>query len=364
MELFGVDVGGVLKGSVRFVKKNPFMAAAAAYSLWTGNPAAVMALSQAATAAGATTYAIGAATGSNNLKSAGAYVCNAGVQGMVGSAGAGAARGAWASSDGFMSRLSGAWEGAKGTFVDGSRIFQSYLPGGGFEGSAQNRELQSQFASQVAENTDIQDAGYAVNKVSGVNRVTYKGAPIQQIPLNQAYVDQELAAAYDPTRGVYGSPTPNLHPSVAQATPAAAAAAITATDPSVAGKAVAPAAAAAAPAAAVPSGFLNKALHYAPLLNMAGDAIGGAALGAYGAEDAERKFELAKEKHELEMELYRQRIENWNAPVARYGGPTRRSPRFRPQAQQRRQQQAEALKAAQERPQRQRLMPPAGRSFS
>ena len=97
---------------------------------------------------------------------------------------------------------------------------------------------------------------------------------------------------------------------------------------------------------------------------MAGDAIGGAALGAYGAEDAERKFELAKEKHELEMELYRQRIENLNAPGARYGGPTRRSPRFRPQAQQRRQQQAEALKVAQERPQRQRLMPPAGRSFS
>ena len=351
------------RGAVKLVEKNPFMVAAAALSLATGNPAAVMALSQAATAAGATTYAVGAVTGSNDLKSAGAYVGDAGVQGMVGSAGAGAARGAWASSDGFMSRLSGAWEGAKGTFFDGSKALSDILPEKmQFIDGAEARANQAELVRQVEANKVLRVGGgkpgenvYKVIKSpSGVKSVTYGNATFQQMPLNQDLVNKLQPGVTSemmiPGRlQVTGAPTRQILPLNVQVA-----------KPPTDG--VAPAAA--APADAVPSGFLNKALHYAPLLNMAGDAIGGTALGAYGAEDAERKFELAKEKHELEMELYRQRIENLNAPGARYGGPTRRSPRFRPQAQQRRQQQAEALKVAQERPQRQRLMPPAGRSFS
>ena len=398
----GSALWDIPRAAVNLVKKRPVMSIAAlSAAIWS--PALVMAYAQVATAGGSALHIVGQITGSSDLKKAGSTVALAGVDGMVGSAAAGAIRGAYMGSGGFMERLGAGWEGGKETFVQGAELWNSWLPEDSrFSGLENSRVERNEFIDQVTNDPFLQEKGFSVTEgASGLERVMViedgkmisvpqrmlteaqlaemKGIPTG-VPLPENFVASENltllpgpdetvaeAAARDATT-VTGAPR-----SVSDiATKGAAGVAedvYTLEEwmaiPRKERTAIVPSGSYQAYLSAVNPSYLDKLLKYQPLMELAGKGIGYPLVAITQAEQQEREYELALDKErraqeafELDQERKRQALgAPYSGPLPTYGSiysPT--GTRLRQRAS----TQAEAMKEALAGgPQRPRFMPPS-----
>ena len=398
----GSALWDIPRAAVNLVKKRPVMSIAAlSAAIWS--PALVMAYAQVATAGGSALHIVGQITGSSDLKKAGSTVALAGVDGMVGSAAAGAIRGAYMGSGGFMERLGAGWEGGKETFVQGAELWNSWLPEDSrFSGLENSRVERNEFIDQVNNNSFLQEKGFSVTEgASGLERVMLiedgkmisvpqrmltesqlaeiKGIPTG-VPLPENFVASENltllpgpdetvadAAARDATT-VTGAPR-SVSDIAIKGSADVAEDLYTQKEwmaiPRKERTAIVPDGSYRAYLSAANPSYLDKLLKYQPLMELAGKGIGYPLVAITQAEQQEREYELALDKErraqeafELDQERRRQALgAPYSGPLPTYGSiysPT--GTRLRQRAS----TQAEAMKEALAGgPQRPRFMPPS-----
>jgi hypothetical protein len=356
----GSALWDIPRAAVNLVKKRPVMSIAAlSAAIWS--PALVMAYAQVATAGGSALHIVGQITGSSDLKKAGSTVALAGVDGMVGSAAAGAIRGAYMGSGGFMERLGAGWEGGKETFVQGAELWNSWLPEDSrFSGLENSRVERNEFIDKVKSDPSLQKNFRVIEGASGVERVM----GIEDGELIS--VTQRIPTADDISRLEGGGSMANILNQKAAGV----------------GKdfytqkewlalsreertAIVPDGSYPAYLSAVNPSTLDKMLKYQPLMEFGAKGVGYPLLAITQAEQQEREYEIALDKErraqeafELDQERRRQALgAPYSGPLPTYGSiysPT--GTRLRQRAS----TQAEAMKEALAGgPQRPRFMPPS-----
>ena len=356
----GSALWDIPRAAVNLVKKRPVMSIAA-LSAAICSPALVMAYAQVATAGGSALHIVGQITGSSDLKKAGSTVALAGVDGMVGSAAAGAIRGAYMGSGGFMERLGAGWEGGKETFVQGAELWNSWLPEDSrFSGLENSRVERNEFIDKVKSDPSLQKNFRVIEGASGVERVM----GIEDGELIS--VTQRIPTADDISRLEGGGSMANILNQKAAGV----------------GKdfytqkewlalsreertAIVPDGSYPAYLSAVNPSTLDKMLKYQPLMEFGAKGVGYPLLAITQAEQQEREYEIALDKErraqeafELDQERKRQALgAPYSGPLPTYGSiysPT--GTRLRQRAS----TQAEAMKEALAGgPQRPRFMPPS-----
>ena len=396
----GSALWDIPRAAVNLVKKRPVMSIAAlSAAIWS--PALVMAYAQVATAGGSALHIVGQITGSSDLKKAGSTVALAGVDGMVGSAAAGAIRGAYMGSGGFMERLGAGWEGGKETFVQGAELWNSWLPEDSrFSGLENSRGERNKFIDQVTNDPFLQEKGFSVTEgASGLERVMViedgKMISVPQRMLTEAQLAEIKGIAKRPedyiesTLALLPGPSETVADAAARDATAVTDAPVTRSVSDIATKgaagvaedvytleewmaiprkertAIVPSGSYQAYLSAVNPSYLDKLLKYQPLMELAGKGIGYPLVAITQAEQQEREYELALDKErraqeafELDQERRRQALgAPYSGPLPTYGSiysPT--GTRLRQRAS----TQAEAMKEALAGgPQRPRFMPPS-----
>ena len=386
----GSALWDIPRAAVNLVKKRPVMSIAAlSAAIWS--PALVMAYAQVATAGGSALHIVGQITGSSDLKKAGSTVALAGVDGMVGSAAAGAIRGAYMGSGGFMERLGAGWEGGKETFVQGAELWNSWLPEDSrFSGLENSRVERNKFIDQVTNDPFLQEKGFSVTEgASGLERVMViedgKMISVPQRMLTESQLAEIKGIAKRPEDYIE-STTLTLLPGPDE-TVAGAPVQRSVSDIAIKGSAdvaedlytekewmaiprkertaIVPDGSYRAYLSAANPSYLDKLLKYQPLMELAGKGIGYPLVAITQAEQQEREYELALDKErraqeafELDQERRRQALgAPYSGPLPTYGSiysPT--GTRLRQRAS----TQAEAMKEALAGgPQRPRFMPPS-----
>ena len=386
----GSALWDIPRAAVNLVKKRPVMSIAAlSAAIWS--PALVMAYAQVATAGGSALHIVGQITGSSDLKKAGSTVALAGVDGMVGSAAAGAIRGAYMGSGGFMERLGAGWEGGKETFVQGAELWNSWLPEDSrFSGLENSRVERNKFIDQVTNDPFLQEKGFSVTEgASGLERVMViedgKMISVPQRMLTESqlaeikgiakrpedYIESTtLTLLPGPDETVAGAPVQRSVSDIALKGSADVAEDLYTEKewmaiPRKERTAIVPDGSYRAYLSAANPSYLDKLLKYQPLMELAGKGIGYPLVAITQAEQQEREYELALDKErraqeafELDQERKRQALgAPYSGPLPTYGSiysPT--GTRLRQRAS----TQAEAMKEALAGgPQRPRFMPPS-----
>ena len=294
----GSALWDIPRAAVNLVKKRPVMSIAAlSAAIWS--PALVMAYAQVATAGGSALHIVGQITGSSDLKKAGSTVALAGVDGMVGSAAAGAIRGAYMGSGGFMERLGAGWEGGKETFVQGAELWNSWLPEDSrFSGLENSRVERNKFIDQVTNDPFLQEKGFSVTEgASGLERVMViedgKMISVPQRMLTEAqlaeikgiakrpedYIESTLALLPGPGETVADAPVTRSVSDIATKGAAGVAEDVYTLEewmaiPRKERTAIVPSGSYQAYLSAVNPSYLDKLLKYQPLMELAGKVIG------------------------------------------------------------------------------------------